>query len=132
MLKPRPRRFWLLGAVLVPALLAATGVVVQGGRIEQDLARRVALAIDESGNAENGVSVDGRVVTVAGVVPREATRVRELVASVPGVIAVTLQHAEPGELSLFVRADEIVLAGTPSDVEEQRALVDAVRARAGA
>lgn len=116
----------------MPALLAATGVVVQGGRIEQDLARRVALAIDESGNAENGVSVDGRGVTVAGVVPREAAQVRALVASVPGVTAVDLRQAEPGELSFFVRADEIVLAGTPSDAEEQRALVDAVRARAGA
>lgn len=116
----------------MPALLAATGVVVQGSRIEQDLARRVALAIRESGNAENGVSVDGRVVTVAGVVPREAPVVRDLVASVPGVTAVTLTAAEPGELSLFVRADEVVLAGTPSDAEEQRALVDAVRARAGA
>lgn len=116
----------------MPALLAATGVVVQGGRIEQDLARRVTLAIDESGNAENGVSVDGRGVTVAGVVPRETALVRELVASVPGVTAVTLLHAEPGELAIFVRADEIVLAGTPSDAEEQRALVDAVRARAGA
>ncbi|MCS7481310.1 OmpA family protein [Umezawaea endophytica] len=130
MLNPRPQRLWLLGAVLVPALLAATGVVVQGDRIEQDLADRVAHAIDESGHAENGVTVNGRGVTVTGVVPREATTVQKLVASVPGVTAVTLRDAEPGELSVFVRADEVVLAGTTADAEEQRALVDAVRARA--
>ncbi len=116
--------------MLVPALLAATGVAVQGDRIEQDLARKVARTIDESGHTGNGVSVDGRGVTVAGVVPREAAQVRRLVAAVPGVTAVTLQDAEPGDLSFFVRADEIVLSGTPSDAREQRALVDAVTAGA--
>jgi len=129
-LNPRPRRLWLLGAVLVPALLAATGVVIQGDRIERDLADRVAHALDESGHAENGVTVDGRGVTVTGVVPRDAAQVKNLVAAVPGVTAVTLHDAEPGEFSFFVRADEVVLAGTPSDAGEQAALVDAVRARA--
>jgi peptidoglycan-binding protein ArfA len=127
-LKPRP--LWLVGAVLVPALLAAAGVLVQGERIEQDLARRVAVAIDESGHLENGVSVDGRAVTVDGVAPRDASEVKSLVRAVPGVVDVAVRDAEPGELSFFVRADEVVLAGTPADEVERRGLVDAVRARA--
>ncbi|HEX6346034.1 MAG TPA: hypothetical protein VFZ92_33605 [Umezawaea sp.] len=129
-MKPRPHRFWLFGAVLVPALLAATGVAIQGDRIERDLADRVTHAIDESGHPGNDVSVDGLGVTVTGVVPRDAARVQNLVAAVPGVTAVTLQDAEPGDFSVFVRADEVVLAGTTSDADERRALVDAVTARA--
>lgn len=115
----------------MPALLAATGVLAQGHRIEQDLGDRVAHAIDESGHADGAVSVDGRRVTVSGVVPREAAQVRALVASVPGVTAVAVHDAEPGQLLLLVRADEIVLAGTPADEAERRALVEAVTARAG-
>ena len=114
----------------MPALLAAAGVVVQGERIERDLARRVAVAMDESGHLENGVSVDGRAVTVSGVVPRDVPEVKALVGAVPGVVDVAVRDAEPGELSFFVRVDEIVLAGTPADEAERRALVDAVRARA--
>ncbi|PRY40742.1 peptidoglycan-binding protein ArfA [Umezawaea tangerina] len=115
----------------MPALLAATGVLVQGHRIERDLGDRVAHAIDESGNADGAVSVDGRRVTVSGVVPRESARVQALVAAVPGVTAVTVHDAEPGQLLLLVRANEIVLAGTPADAAERSALVEAVTARAG-
>jgi peptidoglycan-binding protein ArfA len=130
-LKRRPRRLWLVGALLVPVLLALTGVLVRGHRIEDDLGRRVALAIAAAGHVEDGVRVDGRSVTVDGVVPREAQRVRDVVATVPGVAAVAVHDAKPGELLFFVRANEIVLAGTPADETEGHVLLESVRARTG-
>lgn len=129
MFTTRQRKVWSVGALLVPVLLAAAGVLWQGRQIEQGLGHAVADAVDV---AADRVAVDGRDVTVRDVAPRAAARVREVVAAVPGVGAVTVREAEPGELLFFVRADEIVLAGTTADAAETRELVDAVRARAGA
>ncbi|SDF75845.1 peptidoglycan-binding protein ArfA [Lentzea fradiae] len=120
-----PHSVWI-GGLLVPALLAATGVVVHGAGIERTLTAEVRSALGKAGY-HGVVSVHGRSVVVSDVSPSSAGAVRAVVADVSGVGAAEVRTAEPEQLLVAVRGGELLLSGAVADDAERKALLDAVR-----
>lgn len=120
-----PHAVWISG-LLVPALLAATGVFVYGGGIERTLDADVRSALGKAGY-HGVVAVDGRSVVVSEVAPRSADAVRALVADVSGVGSTDVRTAAPEQLLVAVRGGEVLLSGAVADDAERRALLDAVK-----
>ncbi len=119
-----PHAVWI-GGLLVPALLAASGVFVYGGGVERSLDVDVRSALDKAGY-HGVVAVTGRSVVVSEVAPRSADAVRAVVADVDGVASTEVRQAEPEQLLVAVRGAEILVSGAVSDDAERRALLDAV------
>ncbi|HUQ55068.1 hypothetical protein [Lentzea sp.] len=111
----------------MPALLAATGVVVHGGGIERTLDAEVRTALGKAGY-HGVVSVSGRSVVVSEVSPRSADAVRAVVSDVSGVGATDVRTAEPEQLLVALRGAELLLSGAVADDVERRALLDATKA----
>ncbi|MET9224273.1 hypothetical protein [Lentzea sp. NPDC003310] len=120
-----PHAVWI-GGLLVPALLAATGVFVYGGGIERTLHSDVRTALGKAGY-HGVVAVDGRTVVVSEVSPRSVDAVRAVVSDVSGVTAADVRAAEPEQLLVAVRGAEILVSGAVADEAEQRALIEAVQ-----
>ncbi|USX53333.1 hypothetical protein [Lentzea sp. HUAS12] len=121
-----PHAVWI-GGLLVPALLAATGVVVHGGGIERTLHADVRTALGKAGY-HGVVSVDGRTVVVTEVAPRSVDAVRAVVSDVSGVGTADVRAAEPEQLLVALRGGEILVSGAVADDAERRALIEAVQA----
>ncbi|MCP2244286.1 hypothetical protein [Lentzea aerocolonigenes] len=121
-----PHAVWI-GGLLVPALLAATGVVVHGGGIERTLHAEVRSALAQAG-FDGVVEVNGRSVVVSEVSPRSVEAVRAVVSSVSGVGSAEVRPAGPAQLLVAVRGAEILVSGAVADDAERRALLDAVAA----
>jgi hypothetical protein len=111
---------------LVPALLAATGVVVHGVGIERTLDAEVRTALGKAGY-HGVVAVSGRSVVVSEVSPRSADAVRAVVSDVSGVGATDVRTAEPEQLLVALRGAELLLSGAVADDVERRALLDATK-----
>ncbi|KOV90047.1 hypothetical protein [Nocardia sp. NRRL S-836] len=120
-----PHAVWI-GGLLVPALLAASGVFAYGGGVERELDADVRSALDRAGY-HGVVSVTGRSVVVSEVAPRSADAVRAVAADVTGVASAEVRLAEPEQLLLAVRGTEVLVSGAVSDDAERRALLDAVQ-----
>ncbi|WP_154697737.1 hypothetical protein [Lentzea guizhouensis] len=119
-----PHAVWI-GGLLVPALLAATGVFVYGSGVERSLDADVRSALQKAGY-HGVVAVSGRSVVVSEVAPRSADAVRAVVADVDGVAGTEVRQAGPEQLLVAVRGGEILVAGAVADDAERRALLDAV------
>ncbi|MFD5831577.1 hypothetical protein [Lentzea sp. NPDC060358] len=121
-----PHAVWI-GGLLVPALLAATGVFVHAGGIERTLDADVRTALGKAGY-HGVVSVSGRSVVVSEVSPRSADAVRAVVSDVSGVGDTDVRTAEPEQLLVALRGAELLLSGAVADDVERRALLGAVQA----
>ncbi|GLY50537.1 hypothetical protein [Lentzea sp. NBRC 102530] len=110
----------------MPALLAATGVIVYGGGIERDLHAEVRAALGKAGY-HGVVAVEGRSVVVSEVAPRSVDAVRAVVSDVSGVGSADVRQAEPEQLLVAVRGSEILVSGAVADDAERRALIEAVQ-----
>ncbi|NKE63803.1 hypothetical protein FXN61_46720 [Lentzea sp. PSKA42] len=119
-----PHAVWI-GGLLVPALLAATGVFVHGGGIERTLHAEVRSAMGKAG-FDGVVAVNGRSVVVSEVSPRSVDAVRAVVSTVSGVGSADVRPAGPAQLLVAVRGGEILLSGAVTDDAERRALLEAV------
>ncbi|WP_329791622.1 hypothetical protein V1227_06760 [Lentzea sp. DG1S-22] len=120
-----PHAVWI-GGLLVPALLAATGVFLYGGGVERELHADVRAALGKAGY-HGVVAVDGRTVVVSEVSPRSADAVRAVVSDVSGVGSAEVRQAEPAQLLVAVRGAEILVSGAVADDVERRALIEAVQ-----
>ncbi|MGZ3145147.1 hypothetical protein ACVDFE_24750 [Lentzea chajnantorensis] len=120
-----PHAVWV-GGLLVPALLAATGVFVYGSGVERSLDADVRSALTKAGY-HGVVAVDGRSVVVSEVAPRAADAVRAVVSDVDGVATTEIRAAGPEQLLVAVRGAEVLVSGAVADDAERRALVDAVQ-----
>ncbi len=120
-----PHAVWISG-LLVPALLAVTGVFVYGGDIERTLHADVRAALANTGY-HGVVAVSGRSVVVSEVAPRSVDAVRAVVNDVSGVGSTEVRPAGPAQLFVAVRGGEIVVSGAVADDLERRALLDAVK-----
>ncbi|MCX2948759.1 hypothetical protein [Lentzea sp. NEAU-D7] len=120
-----PHAVWI-GGLLVPALLATTGVFVHGGGVERTLHSDVRTALGKAGY-HGVVAVDGRSVVVSEVSPRSVDAVRAVVSDVDGVGGTEVRAAEPEQLLVAVRGGEILVSGAVADDAERRALMEAVR-----
>ncbi|WP_143027581.1 hypothetical protein [Lentzea albidocapillata] len=120
-----PHAVWI-GGLLVPALLAITGVFVYGGGVERTLHSDVRTALGKAGY-HGVVAVDGRSVVVSEVSPRSVDAVRAVVSDVNGVGGADVRVAEPEQLLVAVRGGEILVSGAVADDAERRALLEAVR-----
>lgn len=121
-----PHAVWI-GGLLVPALLAALGVLVHGAGVERTLTTEVRSALGRAGY-HGVVAVDGRSVVVSEVSPRSADAVRAVVSAVSGVGSAEIRTAEPETLLVALRGGELLLSGAVADDAERRALLDAVQA----
>ncbi|MGW6447293.1 hypothetical protein [Lentzea sp. NPDC055074] len=120
-----PHAVWI-GGLLVPALLAATGVFVYGGGMERALDSDVRTALGKAGY-HGVVAVQGRSVVVSEVAPRSVDAVRAVVSDVSGVDGAEVRAAEPEQLLVAVRGGEILVSGAVADDAERRALLEAVQ-----
>lgn len=120
-----PHAVWI-GGLLLPALLAATGVVVYGGGIERSLDADVRSALGKAGY-HGVVAVEGRTVVVSEVAPRSVDAVRAVVSDVSGVGTAEVRQAEPAQLFVAVRGTEILVSGAVADDAERGALIQAVQ-----
>ncbi|HEX7307657.1 hypothetical protein [Lentzea sp.] len=121
-----PHAVWI-GGLLVPALLAATGVFVHGAGIERTLDADVRTALGKAGY-HGVVAVSGRSVVVSEVSPRSADAVRAVVSDVSGVGDTDVRTAEPEQLLVALRGAELLLSGAVADDVERRALLDVTKA----
>ncbi|WP_434443881.1 hypothetical protein [Lentzea sp. E54] len=120
-----PHAVWI-GGLLVPALLAATGVFLHGGGIERTLHADVRSALGKAGY-HGVVAVSGRSVVVSEVAPRSVDAVRAVVSDVSGVGTTDVRVAEPEQLLVAVRGAEVLVSGAVADDAERHALIEAVR-----
>lgn len=90
--RPAGKVYWFF-AVLVPLLLTIGVGVTRGPGIEQDLKKDVLHALDSAGIDTVRVSVNGRIVTADVPSGVDIQRVKNIVADVGGVAAVSAKPA---------------------------------------
>ena len=86
--RPAGRVYWVSAAIVVLLLTVGLGVS-RGPAIEQALKKQVLAALDDAGYDDVRVSVDGRMVTANVPTGTDDDEVKEVVADVEGVSAVS-------------------------------------------
>jgi multidrug efflux pump subunit AcrA (membrane-fusion protein) len=134
------KKWWMIGAAVVPAVLAA--VAVGGGRGSTSRGDQAKAAADEKGQAGETVAVP---VTVAPIVPRKVQRSVRVVGTFCGYDEVTVMAEVSGrviklsrdfaEVGAIVRPGDVLLEIDPTDyelaVEETRRALELEAARIG-
>ncbi|MGH3713595.1 MAG: OmpA family protein [Micromonosporaceae bacterium] len=142
---PRKRLLpWLLGLLLVPALIALLVLWLSAQGIEDDLTTRSNAALSEAGLPDVDVAFDGRDATLSGVPEGQQDQALEVVKGVEGVRVAKVSGAggggdepypttpaEAGTIDLSLEGESLVLSGTVPDEATKEAMLADAKANAG-
>lgn len=100
-------RWWFWAAVVVPAFVAAVGLVLQAGSIERHVEAEARKALP---GAE--LVVDGRDVTVSGIPVEQIAATERQVEAATGVRSVSVVEPKLAPMTMVFRTGEVVVSGT--------------------
>lgn len=118
-------RWWFWAAVLVPAVVTAAGLVVQGGSIEREVEASARAAYPAA-----RIVVNGREATISGVPVELLPEARQKVEDATGVGGVSTIEPNLAPMRILFQANEITVVGSTEQQAWRERFVGAIGAEA--